>query len=180
MFETHQHVLAGMRAEAANRRQDRYPVVDVRGLVEREASVLCGTTPRLVGHNLAMGEDSRLVTVVLVVSDLDRSVELYSLAFGLDLRVSDHAGDDTWTSGRHAAKSWTQGEFIHFALYETKDGQHTTAAQVAFRVADLDETHRRAVAAGADVVHPPKAQPWGRSARYRDPDGNIIEITQPT
>ena len=30
-----------------------------------------------------------------------------------------------------------------------------------------------------EVVHAPKEQPWGRSGRYRDPDGNIVELTQP-
>ncbi len=126
-----------------------------------------------------MTNDSRLVTVVLVVSDLDRSVDLYSKAFGLDLHVDDHKGDDPWTSGRHAATSWTTGEFIHFARYETKDGNHTTGSQVAFRVPDLDRSHQLAQDAGAEVIHAPKDQPWGRSARYRDPDGNIIELTQP-
>jgi hypothetical protein len=27
-------------------------------------------------------------------------------------------------------------------------------------------------------VHEPTAQPWGTSARYRDLDGNVIELTQ--
>ena len=132
-----------------------------------------------VGQTVGMTDDARLVTVVLVVSDLDRSAELYARAFGLDLHLDDHDGDDPWTSGRHAATSWTAGEFIHFALYETKDGSHTTGGQVAFRVTDLDRAHQLAQEGGAEVVHAPKDQPWGRSARYRDFDGNIIELTQP-
>jgi predicted enzyme related to lactoylglutathione lyase len=112
------------------------------------------------------------------VADLDRSVRLYGDGFGLDLHVDDHAGDDRWISGRHAATSWTEGEFIHFALYATKDGSATARSQVAFRVDDLAAAHVRAVAAGAEVVHPPKAQPWGQSARYKDFDGNVIELTQ--
>jgi len=116
---------------------------------------------------------------VFVVSDLDSSAELYTTGFGLDLHIDDHDGDGPWTSGRHAATSWTTWEFIHFALYETKDGTHTTGGQVAFRVQDLDESHRQALNAGAEVVHPPKDQPCGRSARYSDLDGNIIELTQP-
>lgn len=124
-------------------------------------------------------DDSRLVTVVLVVSDLDRAVTLYADGFGLDLHVDDHEGGDQWTSGRHAATSWTEGAFIHLALYESKDGEVTTNAQIAFRVADLDDAHDRALTAGAELVHEPMAQPWGRSARYRDIDGNVVELTQP-
>jgi predicted enzyme related to lactoylglutathione lyase len=127
-----------------------------------------------------MADDAnRLVAVVLTVSDLDRAVKLYGAGFGLDLHVDDHQGDDVWTSGRHAATSWTEGAFVHLALYASKDGDVTSRVQIAFRVDDLDAAHRRAVAAGVHVVHEPKPQPWGRSARYRDFDGNVIELTQP-
>lgn len=126
-----------------------------------------------------MAHTDRLVTVVLTVADLDRSMTLYRDGFGLDFHIGDHDGDDPWTSGRHAATSWTDGAFIHFALYATKDGSTTSGAQIAFRVDDLEQAHAAALAAGAQVLHGPIVQPWGRSARYRDPDGNIIELTQP-
>ena len=105
-------------------------------------------------------------------------MRLYEDGFGLDLHVDDHAGDDRFTSGRHAATSWTDGSFMHFALYATKDGEASMRAQIAFRVDDLDVAHAHAVAAGAQVIHEPKPQPWGRSARYYDLDDNVIELTQ--
>jgi catechol 2,3-dioxygenase-like lactoylglutathione lyase family enzyme len=126
-----------------------------------------------------VGKPHRLVTVVFRVSDLDTSAALYRDGFGLDFHFGDHEGDDTWTSGRHAATTWTDGEFLHFALYESKDVDSTTRAQIAFRVDDLEAAHRRALDAGAELVHGPTDQPWGRSARYRDPDGNVIELTEP-
>jgi len=120
------------------------------------------------------------VAVVFEVGDLDRSVSLYRDAFGLDLHITDHEGDDRWTSGRHAATSWSEGGFMHFALYASKDGSVTRASQIGFQVDDLDAAHAKAVEAGVEVIHDPKPQPWGRSARYRDPDGNVIELTQPS
>jgi predicted enzyme related to lactoylglutathione lyase len=125
------------------------------------------------------GAEERIVAVVLTVSDLDRSVALYRDGFGLDFHISDHQGDDVWTSGRHAAKTCESGAYLHFALYESKDGRATTQVQIAFRVDDLEAAHQRAIDAGAELIHEPKGQPWGRSARYRDPDGNIVELTQP-
>src|SRR5438132_13602164 len=92
----------------------------------------------------------RLVTVVLVVSDLDRAVKLYGAGFGLDLHVDDHRGDDPWTTGRHAATSCADGAFMHFALYASKDVEATSGAQIAFRVADLETAHARAITAGAE------------------------------
>jgi len=134
----------------------------------------------LLGHSVGVTDASnRLVTVVLVTADLDRALALYRDGFGLDLHLDDHQGDDPWTSGRHAATSWTDGAFVHFAIYASKDGTATQGAQVAFRVDDLDAAHERAVSAGARILHEPKPQPWGRSARYLDDDGNVVELTQP-
>ena len=131
-----------------------------------------------------MTTPSRLVTVVLEVSDLDRSLALYRDGFGLDLHFSDHEGgeheaDDRWISGHHAAVTWEEGAFLHFALYASK-GDRTSGAEVSFRVDDIDRAHDAAVRAGAEVVHPPRQEPWGRSGRYRDFDGNVVELTQPS
>ena len=91
----------------------------------------------------------RLVTVVLTVSNLDQAVKLYSDGFGLHFHFDDHEGGEPWISGRHAATSWTDGAFMHFALYQSKDGATTTGAQIAFRVSDLESAHQAAGAAGA-------------------------------
>ncbi len=125
-----------------------------------------------------MSDQPRPVAIVFEVSGLDRSERLYREAFGLNLHRADHESGDRWIGGEHAACSWYEGSFIHFALYAAKDRAPTSRAQVAFAVDDLDTAHARAVAAGAEVVHVPMAQPWGRSARYRDPDGNVIELTE--
>ena len=116
------------------------------------------------------------------MENLDRSLALYRDGFGLDLHLSDHEGgehgsDDRWTSGRRAATSWTDGAFLHLALYESK-GEHTSGAHVSFSVDDISSAHLATCAAGAEVVHEPREEPWGGSARYRDFDGNVIELTQ--
>ena len=123
---------------------------------------------------------NRLVAVVLEVADLDRSAALYRDGFGVPLKPpDDHGGDDRWVSGRHCATSWTDGAFMHFALYEAKTPERTTSAQISFEVTDIGAAHATAVAAGAFVVHEPRSEQWGHSARYRDLDGNVIELTQP-
>ena len=122
---------------------------------------------------------NRLVAVILEVADLDRSVRLYRDGFGIELHASDHDdGNDRWIGGAHAAISWTSGAFFHFALYAAKGDGPTRGAQVGFAVDDLDAAHATALEAGAEMIHEPRPQPWGRSARYRDWDGNVIELTQ--
>jgi predicted enzyme related to lactoylglutathione lyase len=125
--------------------------------------------------------NNRLIAVVIEVADLDRSAALYRDGFGVPLKPpDDHHGKDRWVSGRHCATSWTEGAFLHFAIYEAKTPERTTSAQISFEVTDLEAAHATAIAAGAVVIHEPRTEEWGRSARYRDFDGNVIDLTQPS
>lgn len=124
----------------------------------------------------------RLTFVALSVSDLARSVAFYRQVLGVPLHdaAHDEEKDDVWYGGAHAACSWTDGAFLHFAVYPAHPAERpvSSAAQIGFHVADFDRVHARLVAAGARVVEPPRAEPWGRTARYLDPDGNIVSITE--
>jgi len=124
-----------------------------------------------------MPKQGRLVAVILEVSDVDSSVALYRDAFGLDLHPGDNEVDDPWIGGKHAEISWREGAYLHFALYPAKE-QPTSGLQIALSVDDIENAHASAVRAGARVLHEPRTEPWGRSARYEDFDGNVIELTQ--
>jgi predicted enzyme related to lactoylglutathione lyase len=126
---------------------------------------------------MAKDAGRRLVAVILEVSDLDRSTALYRDGFGLDLRPGDNAVNDRWIGGRHMEISWRKGAYLHFALYPAKV-LPTTGAQVTLSVENIDDAHAQAVRAGARVLHEPRTEPWGRSGRYEDFDGNVIELTQ--
>ena len=119
----------------------------------------------------------RVILLVLEVSDLDRSLRFYRDLLGVPLRRDlDHGGADRWISGDHAALSW-HDSFFHFSLYQSK-GAVTRDAQLGFPVDDLDEAHVRLQAANVPVDVEPRDEPWGRTARYRDPDGNSVSLTQ--
>jgi predicted enzyme related to lactoylglutathione lyase len=118
------------------------------------------------------------VTVIVEVSDLERAAALYRDAFGVALEPGDNNVDgDRWIGGPHREISWYEGSYFHFALYPAADGP-TARVQLGLSTGDLDAAHQRAVAAGAEVVHDPRPEPWGRTARYRDHDGNVIGLTQ--
>ena len=121
---------------------------------------------------------SRLILLVLEVENLDASIHFYRDLMGIPL-VSDidHGGDDRWISGAHAATSWHDGAFFHFALYQSK-GVVTRGVQIGFPVDDLDASHKRLAAAGVRIDHPPRNEPWGKTARYVDPDGNSVSLTE--
>jgi predicted enzyme related to lactoylglutathione lyase len=126
-----------------------------------------------------MTEHRRLVAVILEVSDFDRSVALYRDAFGVDLHSGDNEVDDRWIGGSHAEISWTDGAYLHFALYPARE-QPTCGAQITLSVENIEDAHAAAVRAGARVLHHPRNEPWGRSGRYGDFDGNVIELNQRT
>jgi len=123
----------------------------------------------------------RLTFAALSVSSLADSANFYRVLLGVPLNDAAHDEelDDPWYGGPHAACSWTDGAFLHFALYPAREPQRpvTTGAQIGFHVADFDAVHQRAVQAGVAVVQEPRDEPWGRTARYLDPDANIISIT---
>jgi predicted enzyme related to lactoylglutathione lyase len=121
----------------------------------------------------------RLTAIILEVTDLAASTRFYRDLLGLPLHAGadNDAPGDRWISGAHAATSWTGGAFLHFALYQAKS-DITRATQVGFQCDDLAIAHDRLVAGGAPVIHAPRPEPWGDTARYSDPDGNVVSLTQ--
>lgn len=115
------------------------------------------------------------------MSDLQQSVRFYRDVLGIPLIDESHDVEkrDSWYGGPHAACSWTDGAYIHFALYPRREPERpvATAAQVGFHVSDFGEIHARVVQSGAAVVQEPREEPWGKTARYLDPDGNVLSIT---
>jgi predicted enzyme related to lactoylglutathione lyase len=121
----------------------------------------------------------RITALVLEVSDLAASTRFYRDAIGLDLHDGGDNGapGDRWISGEHQAITFSEGGYFHFALYASK-GSVSRGAQVSFGVDDIEKAHARVVASGAKVIHTPRTEPWGETARYADPDGNVVSLTQ--
>jgi predicted RNase H-like nuclease/predicted enzyme related to lactoylglutathione lyase len=114
--------------------------------------------------------NARLVFVGLRVRDVAASAHFYREAFGIPFAAGQPPRP-------HAEVSWREGAYLHLALL-AQDPAATENAEIGFFVGDLEAAHARAVAAGAEVVHEPRAEPWGRTASYRDPDGNLVGLTQ--
>ena len=113
---------------------------------------------------------TRLVFVGLHVRDFGASAWFYREAFGVEFRQGQ-------APEPHAEVSWRDGAYLHLALFPAEPGV-TQNAEIGFYVDQLDEAHARAVAGGAEVVREPRDEPWGRTAAYRDPDGNLVTLTQ--
>ncbi len=94
----------------------------------------------------------RLTFVALSVSDLASSLRFYRDVLGLPLHDESHDSDlrDRWYGGPHAAYSWTDGAYLHFALYPSQPPHRpvSIAAQIGFHMSDFDVVHALAANGG--------------------------------
>lgn len=71
--------------------------------------------------------------------------------------------------------------YSHAGMEQMSPGSMTGAGvgcvTFDFEVEDIDYEHARMTARGVPCIKPPVTYPWGRrSAWFRDPDGNIINL----
>ena len=109
---------------------------------------------------------------MLIVSDMDKSVEFYKKVFGLHV-IMDFGANKTLTGGLTLQTLETWRDFIgtddisfggnNFELYFEED--------------DFDEFSEKLKKFEIEYVHPIKEHPWGqRVVRIYDPDKHILEI----
>ena len=124
--------------------------------------------------------DERIVFLALWVSDLEKSAAFYRDSLGVALHEGfNEPVGDPWIDGQHYELSWREGAYFHFALFPVRQGgKVTSGAEVGFSVDDVDAKHEVLVARGVMVIHQPKTWKGLRTARYRDPDGNVVSFTQ--
>jgi predicted enzyme related to lactoylglutathione lyase len=130
--------------------------------------------------------DGKVTIVTLVVSDQKRSVEFYTEKVGFEIKtdvtakgaaryvtVGPHGqelelalwplGGATDPSQREVAKSWAPGR----------------SPPIVLRVTDCRRVHQELSAKGVRFLQEPFDHPWGTSATFVDPDGNLFSMNQP-
>ena len=132
----------------------------------------------------------RIDVVTLAVSDLERALDFYRKALGLDspgVTGTEFTGDETNAEGAVVMFRLEGGTVL--ALYPrselakdaeispgpARSGEFSLGRLVPTR-ADVDALLVRAEAAGA-IVTRPRDRPWGiYSGYFRDPDGHLWEL----
>ncbi|MFI1193939.1 VOC family protein [Micromonospora sp. NPDC020750] len=124
--------------------------------------------------------------VTLVVAEYDPAIAFFTELLGFEL-VED--SPSLTNDGR--PKRWVvvrppgarTGLLLARADGERQEAAvgDQTAGRVGFflRVDDFESTHRRLVDAGVEFVRPPRTEPYGRVAVFRDIAGNPWDLLGP-
>ena len=105
----------------------------------------------------------KLKNPMLVVTDIDRSVEFYKKVFGLHI-IMDFGANKTLTGGLALQTVETYKAFIG-----TND--------ISFEEDDFDKFADKLKECDIEYVHPIIEHSWGqRVVRFYDPDKHIIEV----
>ena len=109
---------------------------------------------------------------LLVVKDMDRSVDFYKKVLGLRV-ISDFGANKTLTGGLCLQTLETWKEFIG-----EKDVSFSgNSSEIYFEEDDFDAFASKLKIFDIEYVHPVKEHSWGqRVVRFYDPDGHIIEV----
>ena len=118
--------------------------------------------------------EERLVSTALRSRNYDKLVWFYRDIMGVPLCEEDHPPE-----GVHSEYSW-HNPYFHFAIFNCVPDQEPTRAELSFSTNDLGALHAKAGAARVRVERAPRMRPWGFSADYLDPDGNLVGVTEMT
>jgi len=118
----------------------------------------------------------RLRNVLIVVSDIERSVRFYRELFGLQV-ILDQDGNVILSEGLvlQDAKIWKD-----FLQKELLPRNHMT--ELYFEETDLEDFVKKLELSefSIEYVNEPMEHSWGQKmVRFYDPDGNLIEVGTP-
>jgi len=123
----------------------------------------------------------RIDHVTLLVGDLERSVEFYTKKLGFEIRgeAPPQQGHKTVFLKSGDACLDLYGMVEGKALLRERQEREVGLVHIALKVADFDETYQELVKRGVKFHIEPFYQPRSgrRIAFFKDPDGNVIHIT---
>lgn len=120
---------------------------------------------------------TRFLSAVLLVSrDVDALACFYRDALGLPLQGEQH-GDTELHYGCQLGD-------VHFAIHSADAFPDVVpepgGGVLALATFDLDGLMVRLAAFGVQPLYPPRDAGFARMSAFRDPDGRLVELTQPS
>ena len=118
---------------------------------------------------------TKVGTVILLVSDMERSVKFYKELLGLPVKTKTQSQD--WveffnretTLSLHAINKGKGGSNVG-----SKDTKLGTGTLLGFMVSDIDSTVQFLKENNIRFFKEPREEPFGKHAIVEDPDGHLI------
>lgn len=123
----------------------------------------------------------KLGYTILYVDDVRCSLNFYTRAFGLTVKFLHEGGDfgELDTGGTSLAFSSRQ-LMTQLGKNPSRADARAPCFEIALTTDDVPAAVERAVAAGAQLIQPPEAMPWGQTVAYvADPEGFLVELCTP-
>ncbi|HTP53419.1 MAG TPA: VOC family protein [Thermoplasmata archaeon] len=130
--------------------------------------------------------EGKFTNVALVVSNQQRSVEFFTEKVGFEIKtdVAPKAGSRYVTVGPKGQELeimlWEVGGVTDPSQRELSKGwAPAKSPPIVLRVTDCRAAHRELSGRGVRFHQEPFDHPWGTSATFVDPDGNLFSMNQP-
>lgn len=103
----------------------------------------------------------------IATSDIGKAKAFYADILGMEI-VMDHGWIMTFATTENTTPQLS---------IATEGGSGTPVPDLSIEVDNLDEVHRRIIAAGLPLEYGPTVEPWGVKRLYvRDPFGRLVNI----
>lgn len=118
---------------------------------------------------------------ILYVYDVEKTIEFYKQAFGLDKTMLHESGDYGELSTGNTKLSFTSLKLMEeLGKTPIKPQKGAPSFEIAFETNDVDRALSNALNAGAELVQTTQKMPWGQTTAYvHDNNGFLIELCTP-
>ncbi len=108
------------------------------------------------------------------VADQERALAFYTEKLGFEVATDQPMGPGKRWIELRIGRSGTRMVLFTPDGHEDRVG---TFFNGAFACDDVEATYRQMSARGVEFVRPPKTEPWGTSAIFRDSEGNSFVLS---
>lgn len=119
----------------------------------------------------------KLFAVCLLVNDFDKSFSFYKDTLGLEVNSHEGKFADFKLEGTSLAIFQKDEATAMFSVEHIKSGGGSV---LGFQVEDVQKVCSELESKGIKIFEGPKTTEWGQTVAYfKDPDGNIWEVSKP-
>ncbi len=110
----------------------------------------------------------RIKFTTIPVKDQNRALEFYTKKLGLKVFTDQPWGDSRWIELQ------VPGAETLLVLFKQAGHEPGQIPGVVFVADNVDSTYQDLKAKGIEFTQPPKKEPWGEHAIFKDSEGNLV------